>query len=131
MAALSISVEVSAGELIDKIAILEIKSERLEDAQKLSNVEAELAALWAARDAAIAPSALLDDLARRLKEVNLRLWDIEDDIRACERAKDFGPRFVALARAVYLNNDERAALKRAVNEALGSRLVEEKSYAPY
>lgn len=131
MAALSISVEVSAGELIDKIAILEIKSERLEDAQKLRNVEAELAVLWAARDAAIAPSAGLDDLARRLKEVNLRLWDIEDDIRACERAKDFGPRFVALARAVYLNNDERAALKRAINEALGSRFVEEKSYTPY
>ena len=126
-----ISVEISAGELIDKITILEIKDGRLEDPAKLVNVRRELESLVAARDAALSPSPELTDLTARLKAVNERLWQIEDDIRVCERAKEFEARFVELARAVYMNNDERAALKRRINELLGSRIVEEKSYAAY
>ncbi|MBI4184657.1 MAG: hypothetical protein HY521_11750 [Proteobacteria bacterium] len=127
----SITVEVSAGELIDKIAILEIKCERIVDAAKLANVRRELAALAAVRAAALPSSAELDRLSAELKVVNARLWEIEDEIRDCERQKDFGPRFVELARAVYRNNDARAALKHRINRLLGSRLVEEKSYRPY
>ena len=126
-----ISVEISAGELIDKITILEIKDGRFEDPAKLANVRRELESLVAARDAALAPSPELTELTARLKAVNERLWRIEDDIRDCERAKEFEDRFVELARASYMNNDERAALKRRINELLGSRIVEEKSYAAY
>ena len=126
-----LSVEISAGELIDKITILEIKAGRLEDPAKMTNVRTELESLVAARDAALTPSPELPELPARLKAVNERLWQIEDDIRDCERAKEFEDRFVELARAVYMNNDERADLKRRINELLGSRIVEEKSYAPY
>ncbi len=124
-------VEVSAGELIDRITILEIKAERFTDAAKRQNVGRELDALLAARRAAFAPSPDLDRLTAELKAVNARLWQIEDDIRAREKAGDFGPRFVELARAVYRNNDQRAAVKRRINTLLGSRIVEEKSYTGY
>jgi len=127
----SISVEISPGELIDKITILEIKLERIEDADKLANVKLEWETLSAARDAAIEPSGELERLSRELKEANERLWEIEDDIRDRERNKDFGDAFVELAREVYKTNDTRAALKREINELLGSRLIEEKSYASY
>jgi hypothetical protein len=126
-----ISVTVSVGELIDKITILEIKAARLDDPAQLSNVKSELKSLVAARDAAFPPSAELTELSQALKRINERLWRIEDDIRDRERAKDFGPRFIELARSVYVCNDERAALKRRINEFLGSQIVEEKSYAPY
>lgn len=128
---LTLSVEIAAGELIDKITILEIKSERIADPAKLDNVRAELATLAAPRDAAIVSSPELTALCIRLRHINEQLWDIEDDIRACERNEDFGARFIALARAVYQSNDQRAALKRQINELLGSRLVEEKSYPGY
>ena len=127
----TVSVEVSPGELIDKITILEIKLERMTDPAKLGNVRAEWQTLTAARDAAVPTSARLDALTAGLKAVNERLWVIEDDIRDCERAKDFGANFVELARSVYISNDERARLKREINELLGSRLIEEKSYAAY
>ena len=127
----TITVEVAPGELIDKIVILQIKLERMSDPAKLKNVKIEFDTLTAARDAAIPPSPELDALAAELKEVNERLWVIEDDIRDCERAKDFGPRFVELARAVYFTNDRRAEAKRKINDLLGSRIVEEKSYAAY
>lgn len=127
----TVSVEVSPGELIDKITILEIKLERMTDPAKLGNVRVEWQTLTAARDAALSPSARLDALTAGLKAVNERLWVIEDDIRDCERAKDFGAKFVELARSVYISNDERARLKREINELLGSRLIEEKSYAAY
>jgi hypothetical protein len=127
----TITVEIAPGELIDKITILEIKARHITDAVKLANVTTELGILAATRDQAIAPSADMDRLAKELTRVNEALWDIEDHIRDCERAKDFGPRFVELARAVYHTNDERARLKRQVNELLGSRIVEEKSYAAY
>ena len=126
-----ISVTVSVGELIDKITILEIKAARLNDPAQLSNVKSELNSLVAARDAAFSPSAELTELSQALKRINERLWRVEDDIRDRERAKDFGPLFIELARSVYVSNDERAALKRRINEFLGSRIVEEKSYAPY
>lgn len=126
-----VSVEISPGELIDKITILEIKLDRIDDAEKLVNVKHELEALAAARDGAIEPTPELERLSTELKQANARLWEIEDDIRECERAKDFGAAFVALARAVYVNNDKRSRLKRQINALLGSSLIEEKSYAAY
>jgi hypothetical protein len=125
-----IEAPVSWGELIDKITILQIKSERIEDAGKRRNVETELTLLEGRRASAPA-NAEVERLTAELKAVNTELWVIEDDIRDCERAQDFGPRFIELARAVYHTNDKRAALKRALNEALGSAIVEEKSYKPY
>ena len=127
----TITVEIAPGELIDKITILEIKSERMTDPAKLDNVRIELATLAKARDAAIPSSAELANLTGQLKGINEQLWDIEDDIRDCERAKDFGDKFVELARSVYKSNDRRAALKRDINMLLGSHLVEEKSYSDY
>ncbi|KZD12119.1 DUF6165 family protein [Oceanibaculum pacificum] len=132
---MAIQVPVSWGELMDKISILAIKSERIDDAAKLANVRAELDALSQVRDANLpadkATLAALDRLMAGIKGVNEALWEIEDDIRDCERAKDFGDRFVTLARAVYKTNDKRAELKREINTLLGSALVEEKSYKPY
>ena len=126
-----IHVPVSWGELLDKIAILEIKAERIADPAKTANVAKELTALRATRDEAGVDLTPLGAVIGALREVNEALWQIEDDIRDCERQGDFGARFVALARDVYRTNDKRAALKRQVNEALGSELVEEKSYAAY
>ena len=128
---MSVLVPVSWGEIIDKITILDIKAERLADPAKLLNVRTELAELVAVREREFPAHAGLADLAAELKAINETLWVVEDDIRDCERAKDFGAKFVELARAVYFTNDERAALKRKVNDLLGSALIEEKSYAPY
>jgi len=127
----TISVPVSYGELIDKITILEIKSERIKDAAKLVNVRVELDLLnktWG--DAAV---SRIDIGAERgaLRAVNEALWDIEDRIRVKEKAKAFDAEFVELARSVYIRNDERASVKRAINDKLGSTLVEEKSYESY
>ena len=124
-----IMVPISPGELIDKIAILQIKSERFVDAGKLQNVRHELAVLTIARDAALSGSPELDRLANELRSVNAALWEIEDAIRCCEQQGDFGPRFVELARSVYHQNDRRAALKRQINELVGADLVEEKGYS--
>ncbi|GAB2611247.1 DUF6165 family protein [Novilysobacter erysipheiresistens] len=126
-----ILVPVSFGELLDKIAILQIKSERMSDPAKLANVRNELAALektWMAH-----PAANTDIVRLRadLKAVNERLWEIEDDIRLKEKAQAFDEGFVKLARSVYFENDERARLKREINVALGSAYVEEKSYEDY
>ena len=128
---MAIRVEVPAAELIDKITILEIKRERIADASKRENVLRELEVLRRARDATFQPSAELGELTRRLKRVNHVIWDIEDQIRDCEHRQDFGPKFIQLARGVYQNNDQRANLKRQINQFLGSRLVEEKSYRDY
>jgi len=116
---------VSWGELIDKITILEIKAARIAEPAKLANVRRELQALTAVRDAQGAAPATL---AAELREVNEQLWDIEDLIRECEQRGDFGPAFIELARSVYKSNDRRAALKRRISDAMGSELVEEKSY---
>jgi hypothetical protein len=126
-----ISVEIAPGELIDKITILEIKSERISDAAERHHVGTELALWVGARDRAMPDSVKLARSAAELKEVNEALWGIEDEIRLCERGEDFGPRLIALARSVYRSDDRRAALKRQINELLGSRLIEAKSYASY
>jgi hypothetical protein len=123
-----ITVEIAPGELIDRISILEIKSERITDAAERHQVGTELARLVAARDRAVPGSAELAGLTAELKAVNEALWQIEGEIRRCEREEDFGTRFVALARSVHRTSDRRAALKRQINERLGSPLVEEKSY---
>ncbi len=123
-----VAVEIAPGELIDKITILRIKAERISDAAKRAHVLDELALLASARDRAIPPSAVLDDLTAELKRVNEAIWDAEDVLRASEQAGDFGPAFIERARSVYRNNDRRAAVKRAINDRLGSRLIEEKSY---
>ena len=128
---MALKVEVSVGELLDKITILEIKSERIEDEAKLANVRRELDILsrtWAGSP--LSAHDLGDRLAR-LKQVNEALLDIEDQIRRKERDRQFDDEFVALARSVYQRNDERAALKREINVLVGSELVEEKSYVEY
>ncbi|MCH7711942.1 MAG: hypothetical protein IH903_09935 [Proteobacteria bacterium] len=127
----AVKVEISPGELIDRITILEIKAARITDEAKRANVRVELGELTAARQGAVAASARLAALTGELKEVNEALWDIEDEIRALEAAMDFGPAFIELARAVYKTNDRRSAIKRKINELLGSRLIDEKSYTPY
>lgn len=126
-----LEVPIGPGELIDKITILEIKADHLASVSQLNNVRVELAALVAARDRAIESSPALATLTAALKQVNWTLWQVEDQIRDCERAQDFGARFVELARSVYCTNDERAALKRRINDLLDADIVEEKSYAAY
>lgn len=128
---MSIMVEVSWGELLDKVTILQIKEERIQDAAKVANVRKELAALAREHQRALAMEPSVPALMADLKGINEALWDIEDEIRDWERRKDFGARFIELARAVYVTNDQRAAVKRQLNEALGSGLVEEKSYQAY
>lgn len=126
-----IKIPVSAGELVDKLTILEIKLERITAPAMLENVRKEHALLRGILENEIRGSKALDELAAALRLVNRKLWDIEDDIRALERQKDYGARFVELARAVYLNNDERSAFKRKINELTGSAIVEEKLYQKY
>jgi hypothetical protein len=128
-----IRVPISPGELLDKITILRIKSRRMSDPHKLANVRLELDALeetW--RNSPYAGVDIDRDAdVSALLAVNERLWTIEDDIRGKERAQAFDADFIRLARAVYIENDERAAIKRRLNSRLGSSLVEEKSYADY
>lgn len=128
---MSIKVEIAPGELIDKITILEIKLERMADAAKLANVRIEYDILMKVLEREVQGSPELWALTGELKAINGELWTIEDDIRDFERASDFGPKFVALARSVYRTNDKRAATKRKVNALLNSVIIEEKSYAAY
>lgn len=128
---MTIQTEISFGEFLDKLTILEIKAERIRDPAKLENINRELSLLreiWSRH-----PASSTDIAAplARLKAINEQLWQIEDDIRDKERHGQFDQRFIELARAVYVTNDERAAVKRELNELLGSELVEEKSYAEY
>ena len=126
-----IKVPVSPGELLDKITILRIKSQRMSDPVKVANVRLELQVLeqtWG--DSAYSKTDIAADISA-LMTVNERLWVIEDDIRDKERAQAFDAEFIRLARAVYFDNDERAAIKRRINVTLGSALIEEKSYASY
>ena len=126
-----IKVPISPGELLDKITILRIKSQRMTDPQKVRNVRVELDALqetWSS--SAYARIDVAADI-QALQTVNERLWVIEDDIRDKERAQAFDAEFIRLARAVYVENDERAAIKKRINVTLGSSIVEEKSYRAY
>lgn len=131
MASDTILTPVSPGEVLDKITILEIKSERMTDPEKLKNVRHELSALTEVKALHIPQSDELDEYFGKLKKTNQTLWDIEDDIRVCEKNNDFGESFVALARSVYMTNDIRATIKKDINQLLGSLIVEEKSYEEY
>jgi hypothetical protein len=126
-----VKINISPGELVDKITILQIKSERIIDSSKLKNINYELADLSKTFKDSVPQSAELDNLSAELKKVNEKLWGIEDDIRDCEREKDFGPKFVKLAQSVYMTNDRRFALKSAINKLLNAAIQEEKSYKEY
>ena len=120
--------EISAGELFDKITILEIKKARISDKQKLIDVEKELLSLYKTVQKFIPDQSKVLKLVEKLKEINLKLWDIEDGKRAAEKNKDFGDKFIELARSVYKSNDERARLKLEINTTLGSNIKEVKSH---
>ena len=127
----SVKIDAAPGELIDKITILEIKAERIDDAMKRANVTYELATLTNALNVAIEASELISDLSDSLKAVNERLWETEDAIRECESRQDFGQVFIDLARSVYRLNNVRSDIKRSINMLLGARIIEEKSYSDY
>jgi len=124
-------VPLSVGEVLDKVTILEIKSERIDDPVKLKNINNELSQLRTLLTDAVFDKTSIKSLVDELKQVNQTLWDIEDNIRDQEMEGTFGDRFIELARAVYVTNDKRAMIKKKLNEATGSTLVEEKSYKDY
>ena len=126
-----IQIQVSAGELLDKITILEIKNERISDPKKLTNVRKELVSLEAENPFDLNNWTELSALLEELRMVNRNLWDIEDQIRSCENISEFGDTFVQLARSVYIQNDARADIKKRINILTKSNLTEEKSYTPY
>ncbi len=128
---MNLKVEVSVGEFLDKMTILEIKSERIRDAGKLENVRKELALLQKTWQASHLAESNVSEKLGELKKVNEALWEIEDHIRVKESLGEFDKEFIELARSVYIQNDLRAEVKRELNVALGSDLVEEKSYADY
>ena len=126
-----IQAPISVGELIDKITILEIKAAHLRDPERSRNVATELQLLEETRAQAGLDNSAMKPFAADLKAINAALWRIEDDIRACEANADFGPRFIELARSVYLTNDRRAALKREIDIAFGSTIVGEKAHSDH
>lgn len=126
-----VTIPVSWGELFDKLTILEIKQARIDNQQKLVNINRELEALRRICGEHRLPDDPLQALIDELRRTNESLWDIEDDIRACERKQDFSDEFIELARSVYRTNDKRAELKLEINRLLGSELIEEKSYEAY
>lgn len=129
---MSIKVEVSVGEFLDKLTILQIKAARINDTAAQANIQRELAALTLAwSDSAYARGAALDTEIAELRRINETLWDLEDRIRAREAARMFDAEFVELARSVYRTNDRRAVVKREINLKTGSGIVEEKSYTDY
>lgn len=127
----AINTEVSIGEFLDKISILEIKNKRIRDKNKLKNVRTELATLYQIKAEYITQNSAIDLLEQSLLDINTKLWDIEDKIRDKEYAQEFDDTFIELARSVYITNDERMAIKQKLNQVCGSRLVEEKSYYNY
>lgn len=126
-----IQVPVSPGEVLDKITILEIKSERISDPDKVVNVRRELELLLKTWQQSVEQDETIHRIHAELKAINEALWEIEDDIRDKERAKEFDQHFIELARRVYVTNDQRANAKKALNSYLGSEIVEEKSYQDY
>jgi hypothetical protein len=127
----NIQVPISPGELLDKITILQIKAERIQNETKVANVKVELDLLLNVWKQSIASDTKIEALTKELKTINEKLWEIEDDIRDEERNKQFGERFIELARSVYVTNDDRANAKKKVNLHLNSSIVEEKSYHNY
>ncbi len=128
---MTIKIELSYGEMLDKITILQIKNERISDPDKLVNINKELNllnGLWQADEKSSVD--IVKEIAK-LKAINEQLWEIEDDIRDKERAREFDEKFIELARAVYITNDQRADIKRIINMKLGSDFIEEKSYSDY
>ncbi len=123
--------EISAGELLDKISILEIKLVKINDKESLLEINKEYNSLKETQNSNIKLTKNLENLIKELKEVNLKLWDIEDNKRICEKNKDFGKVFVDLSRNVYLNNDKRAQIKSEINKLLGSNIKEVKQYVNY
>ena len=128
---MQVNAPISVGELIDKLTILEIKLSEIVERAKLDNVRREYETLVVATPPSLLARVEVAELRARLRDVNGELWRIEDEIRAKERARAFDDEFIALARAVYVTNDVRAALKREINRVCGSALIEEKSYASY
>lgn len=128
---MSVQVEISIGELLDKISILQIKSERITDQSKLENIKIELESLLDKWENSSFSKIEIAEERVQLREVNEKLWELEDDIRIKEARYSFDEDFVRLARLVYVTNDQRAAIKRKINEKLGSTLIEEKSYSNY
>jgi len=126
-----ILVPVSPGELLDKITILQIKAERIDDPAKVANVNTELQRLTEVWNQSVETDDVIEALTQELKRINEALWEIEDDIRDEERNKRFGERFIELARAVYVTNDQRAEAKKKINLHLNSTIIEEKSYQDY
>lgn len=124
-------IPISPGELIDKITILEIKRESILDKEKLSNINLEYKVLLETLENKIIASNEIDSLRIKLKTINKRLWDIEDQLRDLERSKTFNEDFIKLARSVYFTNDERSEVKKSINKLLNSEIVEEKSYSKY
>jgi len=128
---LSVEIAVSYGELFDKISILEIKQSKVVNADQRTNIENELDVLNRVRTTVVPADFKINNLMAGLTDVNERLWDIEDQLRDCERRQEFSATFIELARSVYRLNDRRAELKRELNTRLGSGLVEEKLYTEY
>ena len=123
--------EVSAGELFDKISILEIKLDKIKDKSSQEEIAKEYKSLKEAKNLNIKSTEKIEDLFKKIKEVNLKLWNIEDKLRICEKNKDFGLTFVELARGVYFNNDKRSKIKSKINEVSGSNIKEIKQYVDY
>lgn len=128
---MNISVELGLGELVDKLTILEIKLDQIKDLNKLQNVRIEYQKLLIALPVSFKKNKNFMALMDELRVINKKIWDIEDQIRNCEKNKDFGEIFVSLARGVYFNNDNRAKIKRDINVLCGSEIIEEKSYSEY
>ena len=123
--------EISAGELLDKISILEIKLDKIKDKGSLIEINKEYTSLSETKNSNISITKDLENLTKQLKETNMKLWSIEDEKRMCEKNKDFGKKFIELARSVYLNNDKRAKIKSEINKLLGSNIREIKKYINY
>ena len=123
--------EISPGELLDKISILEIKIEKIKDKNNQEEVKKEYKILKKIQNSSIKTEDEIKDLFKSIKEINLKLWDIEDKLRICEKNKDFGKNFIELAREVYFNNDKRSKIKSKMNKILGSNIREVKEYANY
>ena len=123
--------EISAGELLDKISILEIKLDKIKDKGSLLEINKEYASLSETKNSNISITKDLENFTKQLKETNMKLWSIEDEKRMCEKNKDFGKKFIELARSVYLNNDKRAKIKSEINKLLGSNIKEIKKYINY